>query len=149
MVTNREKYIDSMTDKELALFLSCGSQIIDNQIDTNPSLTDDEKIRKQAARNCEEIEKWLSQEVELSADEMFKELGYKKGNRWCCECVFDRKNGDGLDRIVIDKTNYGYYYIKHRILYNKNFYEEYTQSHTISEAEDKAIHKKIDELKGE
>ena len=73
-MTNKERFIKNMSNKQLALFLGCGSQIIDNQIDTNPSLTDDEEIRKQVARNCNEIEKWLSQEVELSANKMFEEF---------------------------------------------------------------------------
>ena len=68
---------------------------------------------------------------------MFEVLGYKKTNRWCCDYVFDRKNGNALDRIVIDKTKYGYYYIKYRILYDKYFYERCVRSNTISEDIDK------------
>lgn len=96
-MTNKEKYIESMTDKELALFLSCGSQIIDNYIDINPSLTDDEEIRKQAARNCDEIEKWLSQEAEEDKEHSNSEpcgidknhtqvdsMEEEKQSRWTC-----------------------------------------------------------------
>lgn len=138
--TNREKYIDSMTDKELALFLSCGSQIIDNQIDTNPSLTDDEEIRKQAARNCEEIEKWLSQKVELTADEMFEELGYEKMKE--DKCVFGYIKAVNSKIIIIEITYQG----KREITFSKS---GAALADNITEAEDKAIHKKIEELKNE
>ena len=88
--------------------------------------------------------KWLSQEAELTADEMFEELGYKKKYSRDYDCIFERKDGEILDKIIILK-NHGhcYYYNKHRIINNK--YPVYIV--TISEAEDEAIHKKIEELK--
>lgn len=137
-MTNREKYIDSMTDKELALFLLCGSQIIDNQIDTNPSLTDDEEKRKQAVRHCSKIEKWLSQETEKSADEMFEELGYEKD-------TFDEF---GADEITYINNNKDHIIVKKNGCYIKyNYYDfHYNNLKFITEAEDKAIHKKIEEV---
>lgn len=130
-MTNREK-INKMTNEELARW------VYDMHLETS------------CFEQQYKIKEWLDTEIEPTADEMFEEMGYKKDLcKGYHECVFTRRNEDDADEIVIDKTNYGYYYIKHRILYSKYFFEEYTRSHTITESEDKAIHKKIEELKNE
>lgn len=90
------------------------------------------------------IEEWLKQETELTADEMFEKLGYKKKYSSDYDCIFERKDGEMLDKIIISMNHsHCYYYNKHRIINNK--YPVYIV--TISEAEDEAIHKKIEELK--
>ena len=129
-MTNREKYIESMSDKRLAILLSLGSQIIDNQIDINPSPMGDKETREQVVRNYNEIEKWLSQEVEQTADEMFEELGYKLESE---EPFVRYRNKDGA---MIFINNESYYKTK-----------EYSVIPYTDEVE--IIHKKMEELKNE
>lgn len=82
---------------------------------------------------------WLSQEGELTADEMFEELGYIKVGDfsgciayWCDEYK---------KRITIDWNDEATHFAYQKSRGNNSL------SDTITEEEDKAIHKKIEELK--
>lgn len=121
---NREK-INKMSNEELAY------KIIDiAQKFNSDSFTETKR----------DIVHWLSQEAELSADEMFEELGYIKENEfsgciayWCDEYK---------KRITIDWNDEATHFAYQKSRGNNSL------SDTITEEEDKAIHKKIKELKG-
>ena len=86
---------------------------------------------------CEaNILNWLNSKTDMTADEMFEELGYKKGN----ENVYENKKSDIREIIEINEKDYSY---------EKYGYTDIEGliSIPITEAEDKAIHKKIKELK--
>ena len=72
-MTNREKYIDNASNKALA------EQMIKLvRADLTLGWTD----------TRDSIMKWLSQEVELTADEMFEELGYAVPSQELCSVVY-------------------------------------------------------------
>lgn len=85
--------------------------------------------------------KWLSQETELTADEMFEELEY----------AIQLLDAHTIKYRKITKTPYVEIRL-HRNTYDeweyeKYFVEEDNESELITQKEDKAIHKKIEELK--
>lgn len=95
-----------------------------------------------------DIVQWLSQEVELTADEMFEELGYKKefSDRNGCNYYHKEINRSGVKSehiIHVLSNESSTLYGKYERLDNKEF------AANISVAEDKAIHKKLEELKNE
>ena len=100
------------------------------------------KFRKEIMTNREKYE------VELSADEMFEELGYKKefSDRNGCNYYHKEKNRSGVKSehiIHVLSNESSTLYGKYERLDDKEF------AANISVAEDKAIHKKIEELKNE
>lgn len=119
-MTNREK-INKKSNEELAY------KIIDiAQKFNSDSFTETKR----------DIVQWLSQEAELSADEMFEELGYTVEDQGYCETVYNSRSSHHRIRVLKD----GRY--KKIVDGDYSSYTEY-----ITEAEDKAIHKKIEELK--
>lgn len=118
-MTNREKYINNADIVDLYNLLDW--QKVENKFGIKINGTND-------------IYKWLSQEAESTADEMFGELG------WNIE-IDDKYQIEYLDlyrrAIVIRKEDFAYY--KYR---NGD-----CVASAITEAEDAAIHKKIEELK--
>lgn len=86
----------------------------------------------------EEYKEWLDTEIEMTADEMFKKLGYRKNedNHYIYYCQYDLDNA--CYEITIDKHKY---IITHELKLSK-------LAVATTEAELKAINKKIEELKG-
>lgn len=80
---------------------------------------------------------------EKTADEMFEELGYKRietNHNWYIAYQYEEERGGmtACERIIIDTSHNLYRYAKQ---------DREERSCAITEAEDKAIHKKIEELK--
>lgn len=127
-MTNREKYIDNASNEKLAF-------IIMSKISTMPRFSNIDGFTD-AGR---ELIEWLSQEVEPTADEMFEELGYIKENEFsgCIEYWCDEYK----KRITIDWNDEATHFAYQKSRGNNSL------SDTITEEEDKAIHKKIEELK--
>lgn len=82
---------------------------------------------------------------EKTADKMFEELGYKRieANHGCYIAYEHKEERGGMtasERIIIDTSHNLYRYAK---------MDKEERSCAITEAEDKAIHKKIEEMKNE
>lgn len=136
-MTNREKYIDKASNRDLAELLldvgilggrkcSYSKKLIDNIVD---DIEDCKNIKK--------IEQWLSQEAEETADEMFEKLGYIIYET-PTTILYNNINTGPEWQIIIDKVSLHFGKI------NKN-----NVPMLITEAEDKAIYKKIEEMKNE
>lgn len=76
-MTNREKYINNLTDEKLALYLAYGCYINeDNDIDVDNRLDETYETRKILSRKAENIKNWLLQEAEEDKTEISS--GYEK-----------------------------------------------------------------------
>lgn len=124
---NREKYIDNASNENLVATIMA-------KISTMPRFSSIDGFTDAG----EELIEWLSQEAELSADEMFEELGYTVEDQCYCETVYNNRSSHHRIRVLKD----GRY--KKIVDGDYSSYTEY-----ITEAEDKAIHKKIEKLKNE
>ena len=123
-MTNKEKFLNEIilfTDNDLATFMYAYKIATNDDILNKKDLT------------IADYKKWLSKEAESSADEMFKELGYEK-----LEDGYSYKNKND-EIICISKQGYKYLKTLDRFIGGAvlNF---------ITEAEDRAIHKKIEEI---
>ena len=105
-MTNRDKYIDKLSNKELATkiaYRNACSMCIRPQEGINPSEC------KMYGANCEEfIENWLSQDAEESDDDIIDILGIKYKTKEV-ECVSKDELRKGqinflTNEILIDKT---------------------------------------------
>lgn len=128
-MTNREKYINNASDEELA------SKLIELERKFHSF-----KWRK----TYEELIKWLQQEAEETADEMFEKLGYEK---------YEHDAYDEFDSSELYYTKQQNENVKKKIeiLKEMSCYKCYTVPENsgfeyINKEEDKAIHKKIEEL---
>lgn len=149
--TNRTQIIDKMGNKQLALYLAYGAHIVDGDIDTANFIDIDDRTRAEIAKNSIEIEKWLSEKAKSgTADEMFKELGYerthndKNGDNWYVKV---KKYKKVIINVLCNPSNVNY--SKYSLIGNesKGKYDGGIAWEVITEAEDKAIHKRISELK--
>lgn len=139
-MTNREKYIDKVSNEKLAEF------IIKANCERCDMCLKKDKCQKMDRDVIESecykgIEQWLSQEAESTADEMFEELQY----------AIQSEDNYTIKYRKITKTPYVEIRLHRNTQeeweYEKYFVEEDNQSELITQKEDKAIHKKIEELK--
>ena len=149
-MTNREKYINNASDEELANLLYDKHKLCDKMNCDN--YRQFQEINEMACNMGEcrkKIKGWLSQEAELTADEMFEEMGYKKeiGYRELSDMIVYYKNvgNDRYDRIIIESN--GHYSKRTQKGYGWTNSQDVVRGNSISPNEDKAIHKKIEELK--
>ena len=122
-MTNRDK-INKMTSEEFAEALT---SFVMGAV-YSPSRDKTKSINKQIAD-------WLDTEIKQTADEMLEELGYKASKEYETPITILYDNAE-IRQIIIDKVS---------LCYGKR--TKYNAPMLISEAEDKAIHKKIEELK--
>lgn len=141
-MTNKEKHFGKASIDDTANILlelsgkdrGCGNCVLrDKYCDT--------KSEEDCITN---IKNWLSREAQLTADEMFEELG----------CEFHSKQpNDIVYSYKVEK--YKKYDINIRVMILGSGYIKSAKQGTpqyllwVTEAEDKAIHKKIEELKNE
>lgn len=130
-MTNRDK-INKMTNKEYAKMLLELSG--DNRGCGNCCLSDKYCTTKMGDDCFTNIYNWLSQERELTADEMFEEMGYE-----CFHIMFSEYYKDNI-RIEIKQD-------KETGQYNWCKYNELGIIKIYTDKEMKAIYKKIEELK--
>ena len=145
-MTNRDR-INKMSNKEMAKALNndngCDFCIFSKYEFCHGKHIDGKNV------TCEEaIEMWLEKEEEQTADEMFKELGYEKiiDNSSAAKYQKNEKNETQLILIYIDEYETCRYarYCNYQIEEGKWIYGDYE---FITEEENKAIQKKIEELK--
>ena len=135
-MTNKEKHFDNASNEEIAIILRCLSDKCAYCV-----YGKDCKNPYDNYECLEGIKQWLSQEAEQTADEMFKELGYK-----IC---------DGFLWKWVKLSDDDYHYVTYIWIYNDKFAkwdekEGGNKNHRlITEDEDNAIHKKIEEIKKE
>lgn len=87
-----------------------------------------------------------NKEMNKTADQMFEELNYgngEKNSEWIGYCKLSEDGDYDYDSIKINKKTYLYYKESVREKFDKR------KACGITEAEDKAIHKKIEELQNE
>lgn len=139
-MTNREKYLKNLTNAKLAKLImqdcelcpiknKCNSNVIANDVCINP-------IVEWLERKTKNNNKTNKNSNDFSADAMFEKLGYKIDKEYENPISILYNNAE-IGQILIDKVTL--HFGKRR---NKK-----GVSMLITEAEDKAIHKKIEELK--
>ena len=132
-MTNRDK-INKMTNNDMGVTIFTAITGIQKKY-----------LNHNSFEICDRFIGWLSQEAELTADEMFEELGYEKYEHDAYD-EFDsnelyytmQQNETVKKRIEI---------LKEMLCYKCFTIPENSGFEYITEAEDKAIHKKIAELR--
>ena len=138
-MTNRDK-INKMTNEELAqkILGNTNYHCVYCEYHNTP-------VCSKGADCIEGIKDWLDEEAELTADEMFEELRYKKESRVCCLGAVSYISSSHRIALFIENDDTGEY---KSYRYEKINIESKCDR-SISEAEARAIHKKIEELKNE
>ena len=142
-MTNREKHINNISNEEVAEFFFTNVHGRCNYCDYH--CTSKCKHGGEGYTICVDgIKKWLERKAKITADEMFKELGYVK-TKDTKEYKAYKKGRLYIDIFKYDMDKNAWAYIKSK----RDPFDDMETTAPIHESEDKAIHKKLEELKNE
>lgn len=145
-MTNREIYINQISNAEMAEKIYHNAKEKCDYCISRCSIR--EKEREKVLNCLIGIKKWLETKKELTADEMFEELGYETKGQKVYTILYTKDEPNKDTRFIRLHKN-----INGEWEYEK-YYDETTSrnpniSLLITKAEHEAICKKLEELKGE